>query len=222
MHVTVSFKQINVSDPMIAYFGDMSNRFKTIAKPAEGIFRDRGSKFLAFAYPVRSEEEIKVLIKGLWDAYPGICHVCYAYRMGIEGEVYRANDDGEPSGSAGLPILNQIKSKDVTNTLVAIARYYGGTKLGVSGLINAYKEGAKEALENAQIIETVLMNRVHLTFPHSSIGDVERFINQTGMKLMKQKFAMDCNWIVEIEKSDTEAQIPKLKMIQNVKVELIL
>ncbi|MFT4681191.1 MAG: putative YigZ family protein [Granulosicoccus sp.] len=208
------------SDTLIAYFGSMSDRFKTIAKPAEGIFRDRGSKFLAFAYPVRNEEEVKSLIKGLWDSYPGVCHVCYAYRIGIEGETYRANDDGEPSGSAGLPILNQIKSKDVTNTLVAIARYFGGTKLGVSGLINAYKEGAKEALEKAEVIETVLKDEVHLTFPHSSIGDVERVINQSGMKLVSQDFGMDCNWVVELEKSTSEAMVSRLKMIPNIKVEL--
>lgn len=208
------------SETMIAYFGDMSDRFRTIAKPAEGIFRDRGSKFLAFAYPVRNEDEVKRFVKALWDEYPGICHVCFGYRIGIDGETYRANDDGEPSGSAGLPILNQIKSKDVTNTLVAIARYYGGTKLGVSGLINAYKEGAKEALENAEIIETVLMDQAMLTFPHSSIGEVERVINQTGMKLVSQDFGIDCNWIVEIEKNASEALIPKLKMIQNVTVEL--
>ena len=200
----------------------MSNRFRTISKPAKGIFRDRGSKFLAFAYPVSNEDEVKALVMAIWDDNPGICHVCYAYRIGVEGHTYRANDDGEPSGSAGLPILNQIKSKDVTNTLVAIARYYGGIKLGVSGLINAYKEGAKEALEDAEIIETVLMDRVKLTLPHSSIGEVERVIKQTGMKLVSQDFGMDCNWIVEIEKSESEALIPKLEMIQNVKVDLIL
>ncbi len=198
----------------------MSDRFRTIVRPAEAIFRDRGSKFLAFAYPVGNEEEVKLLVKGLWDQYPGVCHVCYAYRLGADGADQRANDDGEPSGSAGLPILNQIKSKDLTNTLVAIARYFGGTKLGVSGLINAYKESAKLALDNAKVIESVLTDRIQLQFPHSSIGEVERVINQTGMKLISQDFGMDCLWVVESPISESESNLDRLQIIPDVKVEL--
>ena len=196
----------------------MSDSFLTIEKASEGLFRDRGSKFLAFAYPVRSEEAVKSLVKALWDEYPGICHVCYAYRIGVDGEIYRANDDGEPSGSAGLPILNQIKSKEVTNTLVAIARYYGGTKLGVSGLINAYKEAAKHALENAVIVESVLTGIVRLTFPHSSIGDVERLVNQNRYKLVKQDFAMECDWTIEVELSELQFALNQFRSLKNVEV----
>lgn len=198
----------------------MSDRFITIEKTSEGFFRDRGSKFLAFAYPIRSEDNVKPLIQSLWDEYQGICHVCYAYRIGVNGETYRANDDGEPSGSAGLPILNQIKSKEVTNTLVAVARYFGGTKLGVPGLINAYKESAKEALENAKLVEKVITEMIDLNFPHSSIGEVERLINQRKFNVVSQDFGADCNWKIEVARSELEATLAQLELLTNVNVEV--
>ena len=129
--------------------------------------------------------------------HPSARHVCYAYQLGADGAEYRANDDGEPNGSAGLPILNQIKSKEVTNTPVAVVRYFGGTKLGVSGLINAYKEATKEALEQAKIVTKIPMATVSIQFPHSKIGDVERVIRQNNWSIKNQDFGIDCKWTIE-------------------------
>lgn len=130
------------------------DEYLTISKPSEGLFKDRGSKFLAFAYPVSSEDEIKEIQEHLRSEYHDARHHCYAYMLGKDKNVFRANDDGEPSSTAGKPILGQIKSYDLTNILIVVIRYFGGTKLGVSGLINAYKTAAEEALKNAKIINT--------------------------------------------------------------------
>ena len=127
--------------------------YKTILKPAESNLRDHASKFIGYLYPVRNEEEIKNILSELKKQYYDATHHCYAYRLGTKGEIFRANDDGEPSGSAGKPILNQLLSAQVTNTLAVVVRYFGGTKLGIPGLISAYKEATKEALNAATIIE---------------------------------------------------------------------
>ncbi|PLX14682.1 MAG: YigZ family protein, partial [Marinilabiliales bacterium] len=132
------------------------DQYLTISKPSEGLFKDRGSKFLAFAYPVSSEEEIKAFQEQLRSDYHDARHHCYAYMLGPKKENYRANDDGEPSSTAGKPILGQIRSFDLTNILIVVIRYFGGTKLGVGGLINAYKTAAEEALKNAKIIRKTL------------------------------------------------------------------
>ncbi|MCB9187136.1 MAG: YigZ family protein [Flavobacteriales bacterium] len=182
----------------------MSQAFRTIFQPIEGLFKDRGSKFIAYAFPITNVDDVKPLLDRLRVEHPSARHVCYAYQLGTDGNDYRANDDGEPSGSAGLPILNQIKSKDVTNTLVAVVRYFGGTKLGVSGLINAYKEAAKDALERAIVVEKIPTAIIRLQFPHSSIGDVERIIRQHGWNIKHQDFGMDCKWLIEVSEDDKE------------------
>lgn len=176
----------------------MSHAFRTISEATEGLFKDKGSKFLAYAFPISSVEDVKPYLERLKSEHPSARHVCYAYMLGTDGNDYRANDDGEPNGTAGLPILNQIKSKDVTNVLVAVVRYFGGTKLGVSGLIHAYKESAKEALEQAVVIEKVPTVTITVQFPHSSIGEVERLIRQNGWEVKNRAFAMDCTWMVEV------------------------
>lgn len=183
----------------------MSQSFQTIVTATESLFKDRGSKFVGFAFPVNSIDEVKSKLDHVRSLHPTCRHVCYAYQLGADGSDYRANDDGEPNGSAGLPILNQIKSKEVTNTLVAVVRYFGGTKLGVSGLINAYKEAAKEALDQAKIMTRIPMATVSIQFPHSSIGDVERLIRQHGWTIKNQEFGMDCKWVIEtpIEEQET-------------------
>lgn len=129
----------------------MSFSYLTLSKPILDVsFKEKGSKFIGYAYPVQDEEEAKKKIQALWEKYPDATHICYAYRLGLNGEHYRANDDGEPSGTAGLPIYNQIVSKNITNVLVASVRFFGGTKLGVSGLIKAYKLSAQLTLEEAE------------------------------------------------------------------------
>ena len=175
----------------------MSQSFQTISKSTESLFKDRGSKFHGFAFSVSSVDEVKKCLEEVKNIHPSARHVCYAYQLGADGAEYRANDDGEPNGSAGLPILNQIKSKEVTNTLVAVVRYFGGTKLGVSGLINAYKEATKEALEQAKIVTKIPMATVSIQFPHSKIGDVERVIRQNNWSIKNQDFGIDCKWTIE-------------------------
>lgn len=183
----------------------MSQSFQTISTATESLFKDRGSKFVGFAFPVNSVDEVKAKLDHVRSLHPTSRHVCYAYQLGIDGSVYRANDDGEPNGSAGLPILNQIKSKEVTNTLVAVVRYFGGTKLGVSGLINAYKEAAKNALDQSEIVVRIPIAMVSIQFPHSSIGRVERLIRQHGWTIKNQEFGMDCKWDIETPLQDEAA-----------------
>lgn len=197
----------------------MSQPFRTISKTTKGLFKDRGSKFIAYVFPITNVDDVKPLLEKLKEEHPSSRHVCYAYQLGPNGTEYRANDDGEPNGSAGLPILNQIKSKDVTNTLVAVVRYFGGTKLGVSGLINAYKEAAREALDKAKVIEKIPTAIIKLQFPHSSIGNIERLIGQNGLKIQNQEFGIDCVWQIEVAESEMEQttelflSIPDLKII---------
>jgi len=197
----------------------MSQPFRTISKTTEGLFKDRGSKFIAYVFPITNVDDVKPLLEKLKEEHPSSRHVCYAYQLGPNGTEYRANDDGEPNGSAGLPILNQIKSKDLTNTLVAVVRYFGGTRLGVSGLINAYKEAAREALDKAKVIEKIPTAIIKLQFPHSSIGNVERLIGQNGLKIQNQEFGIDCVLQIEVAESEMEQttelflSIPDLKII---------
>lgn len=171
--------------------------YRTIISPSHGQFKDRGSKFLAFAFPISDAESVKKVIQQLKHDHPSACHVCFAYIIGPTGTEFRANDDGEPNGSAGLPILNQIRSKEITYALVAVVRYFGGTKLGVPGLVNAYKTAAKDALDNAEIVERQPMQQMNLRFPIELIGDIERTVRQTGCMVVSQQFGAECNWTIE-------------------------
>ena len=197
----------------------MSGTIRTIKEPTESIVRDRGSKFIAYCHPVKTEDDVKLIVKGIWDKHPGICHVCYAYRIGKGGERFRANDDGEPTGSAGLPILNQIKSKGLTDTLVAVARYFGGTKLGVTGLIKAYKLAAKQSIEKATILEKVPTQNLVLRFPHSRIGDVERIIGQNDLKVVSKLFDLDCNWTIEVTEKHFDDIKQMMGTLKNVEID---
>lgn len=139
--------------------------FKTIAQPVENtLLKEKGSKFIGFAFPVNNESELKKSLEKIRNEHPKATHHCYAYRLGMNGENYRANDDGEPSGSAGLPIYNQLLAHEITNVLIIVVRYYGGTKLGVSGLVKAYKESAKITLEDAEIIIRELETEIEINF----------------------------------------------------------
>jgi uncharacterized YigZ family protein len=194
----------------------MSNGFNTVSKPVEAEFKDRGSKFICYAYRVDSKDEVRERLKELAEIHPAARHFCYAYQIGPNAEEYRANDDGEPSGSAGLPILNQIKSKELTNTLAVVVRYFGGTKLGVSGLINAYKEATKLALDKAKIILEIPKVSVQLKFPHSRIGDVERIIRQNNWEVVDQKFGLDCEWKIRFPEFEKENGLNQFKPFENV------
>lgn len=194
-----------------------SDSYFTIDKPVEGIFRDRGSKFIGFAYPVTKESEIKDIILKLKKEHTGANHHCYAYRLGADKQNYRANDDGEPAGTAGKPILGQLQSKDLTNILIVVVRYFGGTLLGVPGLINAYKNGAIEALNNATIIETHIMYLYKVSFSFERMNDIMRILKENSCKIVKQDFAEDCSIEFSVKKIGSEKLEQQLTKIFDIK-----
>ncbi|WP_416864934.1 MAG: IMPACT family protein [Imperialibacter sp.] len=167
--------------------------FQSIKATSEGFYKEKGSKFLAFAFPVRTEDDIKNRLDELRKQYYDARHHCYAYILGNESDKYRANDDGEPNHSAGDPILGQIRSKDLTNTLVVVVRYFGGTKLGVSGLITAYKTAAKEALDAAEVIETTIKDEVLIDFTYEQTSDVMRLAKEFNLEIEAQTFQETCS-----------------------------
>lgn len=194
--------------------------YQTIAKAVEDVtFREKGSKFISYAYPVLDEDEVKERLDALWARYPDATHICYAYRLGLEGENYRANDDGEPSGSAGLPIYNQIVSKEVTFVLVASVRYYGGTKLGVSGLIKAYKLSAQLALDEAKIVEKHLTQKVNFEFSYEDQGSVMRNVDRFNAEVIDTEFTDKCKLSVRIRMEIMDEFLASFEPLYNVKID---
>lgn len=192
--------------------------YTTIAQPTEGIFRDRGSKFLAFAYPVSSDTEIKAIVANLKAEHPKANHHCWAIRLGIDRSVFRVNDDGEPSGTAGRPILNILLSKNITNVLVVVVRYFGGTLLGVPGLINAYKAATEAALNEAQIIEKTVNDIYTITFDYLEMNDVMRIIKDGQLQIMEQRSELNCEIRFSVRKTQVEQVMSKLNKVSGVKV----
>lgn len=171
----------------------MHDLYKTISSESKGLFKDRGSKFIALAYPVSSENEIKdrnsILRKEFHDAR----HHCFAWRLGPEMERYRFNDDGEPSGSAGRPIFGQIQSRELTDILIVVIRYFGGNLLGVGGLINAYRSSASDALDNASMIEKKVEQKLTLNFPYDAMNAVMSIVKEYDLQMEDQNFDLDCS-----------------------------
>lgn len=172
--------------------------YLSIAQPTEALFKEKGSKFIAFAYPVENEQEIKEKLDQLRKKYYDATHHCYAYMLGKDKKNFRANDDGEPNGTAGLPILGQLKSKNITNVLVVVVRYFGGTKLGASGLVSAYKTAASEALSQAKIIEKILTKSINFSFNYLQMNDVMKFIKDYELKILSQNFDNECQITLEV------------------------
>lgn len=178
--------------------------YKTLNTPSEEIlFKERKSKFFGYAYPILHEDEVKPIIEELRKQHHTANHVCYAWQLGVEDVNYRANDDGEPNNSAGMPIYGQIQSFGVTNVLVAVARVFGGTKLGVGGLISAYRTAAQMALDSAEIIEKTLQQRYLLCFEYSEMDKVMRTLKQHQMEIVNQKMEMDCKIEISVRKNDS-------------------
>ncbi|SCW49673.1 YigZ family protein [Mucilaginibacter sp. NFR10] len=192
--------------------------YKTIENPAEGIFRDRGSKFLAYAFPVNSENDIKAIVAQLKSEHPKANHHCWAMRLTIDRSVFRINDDGEPSGTAGRPILNTLLSKDLTNILVVVVRYFGGTLLGVPGLINAYKAATEEALKQAVIISKTVNDVYTISFDYLQMNDVMRIIKEEGLGVLNQQFDNDCSIQLSIRKTQVEQALFKLNKVNGSQV----
>jgi uncharacterized YigZ family protein len=179
--------------------------YKTITQPSkEGLFKDRGSKFYGYAFPVSNEEEVKEKIELLKKQHYNARHWCYAWQLGKEYDHYRANDDGEPSNSAGMPIYGQLQSFNVTNILVVVVRYFGGTKLGVGGLIQAYKTGAKLALEKSVIIEKTINEEFLINFEYPEMNTVMRIIKDENILIINQKMELNCEFIISIRKKDAK------------------
>lgn len=177
--------------------------YRTLAAPSEGTFSDRGSKFLGYAYPVSSVEEIREILADLKKAHPSARHVCYAFRINPLNEYARDNDDGEPSSSAGKPIAGQIKSANLMNVLVAVVRYFGGTLLGVPGLINAYKTAAKEALDNARIINASICTDFVVTVGYEQSGELMSWIKSSGYQWQSPDAGAEFSVKIEIPRSRT-------------------
>ena len=178
-----------------------SDTYRTASKPSEEIlFKEKKSKFFGYVFPIQSEDDVKPLIAEIKKEHHTAGHVCYAWQLGVDTIRYRANDDGEPNNSAGLPIYGQIQAFDVTNVLVAVARIFGGTKLGVGGLISAYRNSAKMALENADVIEKIIQQQFQLSFDYPAMDKVMRIIKQQKLQIISQQMEMDCKLIISIRK----------------------
>lgn len=195
------------------------DRYKTIARPSsEVLFKDRKSKFFAQAFPIQSEDEVKPIVEELRKKHHTANHVCYAWQLGEKEHSYRANDDGEPNNSAGMPIYGQIQSFDVTNVLVTVTRIFGGTKLGVGGLIQAYRAAAQMALEDSKIIEKTLATKFQLRFGYPEMDKVMRGIKQRGLDMVSQKMEMDCELIISVRESEAEQTQQFFEEMQHVAV----
>ena len=187
--------------------------YKTIKGSSEGLYKEKGSKFLAFAFPVRSLEEVKSHLDKLRKDYFDARHHCYAYRLGYQGDRFRANDDGEPSGSAGRPILGQIDSRGLSDVLVVVVRYFGGIKLGIPGLIRAYKTSTAEALDKAGITEKTAGNSYRLTFTYDVLPQVMKILKDMDLKQKNQDFGTECSLDTWIRLASEKDFIDKLSNI---------
>ena len=173
--------------------GEIKDTYRSIAGKSEGLFKDNGSRFIALAYPVETEEEIKEIVMGLKKEYHDARHHCYAYRLGLKGDKFRANDDGEPSGSAGRPILGQIDSFGLSDILVVVVRYFGGIKLGIPGLIRAYKTSTSDALQSATTIEKIAGKIFRIEFSYEAMNPVMKALKDLSLPQNKQSFGMKCS-----------------------------
>ncbi len=197
----------------------INDTYKTIAAASEEIlFKEKNSKFFGYAFPVKSEEEIKEILDQLKKEHFSARHWCYAYQIGTEKIQYRANDDGEPNNSAGMPIYGQIQSFEVTNTLIVVVRYFGGVKLGVGGLISAYKTAAQMAMENAIIIEKTIDKHFIISFGYAHMNKVMRIIKEKNLQIVSQKMEMDCEIEITTRKKNVQNLLDTFENLYEVKL----
>ena len=195
--------------------------YRTIKGPAEGLYKEKGSKFLAFAFPVRSTDEVKQHLEALRKGYFDARHHCYAYILGPTKDVYRVNDDGEPSGTGGRPIHGQLLSADLTDTLIVVVRYFGGVLLGASGLANAYKAAARDAIEHAEIVEKTIDVRYRLQFEYVLMNDVMRIVKEFGLTPMNQDYNLDCRLELSVRQSQSVRLYDALAKLRAVTIETL-
>lgn len=197
----------------------MQDSFRTISQPSEGIYTEKRSKFLAFAIPVESVEEIKDIVAQYQKKYYDARHVCYAYMLGAERTEFRANDNGEPSGTAGKPILGQINSNELTNILIIVVRYFGGIKLGTSGLIVAYKQVAAEAIAAAEIIEKTVDTDITFLFEYPFMNEVMRIVKEENPQIVNQGYDSDCSMTLRTRKGNMPKLISRLEKVETLRFE---
>lgn len=194
-----------------------SDTYKTIAAESKGLFKDRGSRFIAIARPVSSQDEIKTVLEDLRKEYHDARHHCYAWMLTPDRQAWRVNDDGEPSGTAGRPIMGQINSRELTNVLVVVIRYFGGTLLGVSGLINAYRSAAEDALSNARIIEKQVTESWRITFPYTVMNDVMKVLKDEGCGQHAHDYTGEnCSADISFRASKTDIITGRLRKIAGI------
>ncbi|MEN2281555.1 YigZ family protein [Algoriphagus sp. SE2] len=193
---------------------NLNDTYLTIQRISEGLFKDRSSKFFYFAFPVRNEDEVKEKLLELRKTYYGARHHCYAYVLGKDGETFRAVDDGEPNHSAGDPILGQIRSNNLTNILIVVVRYFGGTKLGMSGLINAYKSSAALAIEENEIVEEMVLETIRVKFQYPAMNEVMKLVKKHDLKILDQEMMLDCQMKLEFRKGLENVLIKSLEEIE--------
>ncbi|WP_375235855.1 IMPACT family protein [Winogradskyella sp.] len=198
---------------------EQKDTYKTIISPSkEALFKDKNSKFYGYAFPVRNEDDVKLKIEKLKKQHHAARHWCYAYQLGVEKTKYRANDDGEPNNSAGMPIYGQIQSFNITNTLIVVVRYFGGVKLGVGGLINAYRTAAHMALENSQILEKTIDISFLLQFDYKNMSRIMRIIKDNDANIDSQKLQIDCLLQISIRKSNALKLYQTINKFHEVKI----
>ncbi len=195
-----------------------SDQYLTIEKPSQGLFRDRGSRFISHAIPVTTELQVKEHLEIFRKHYFDATHHCYAYMLGADKSAWRVNDDGEPSGTAGRPIYGQILSSDLTNILVVVIRYYGGTKLGVSGLINAYKTAAREAIGNAEVSNCIVKEVYRLDYEYANMNEVMKIIKEDSADLLFSDFGMKCVVEFAIRRMDSPRVCSRFERLSGLKI----
>jgi uncharacterized YigZ family protein len=194
------------------------NYYYTIEKPSVAEFKDRGSKFLAYAFSIQSAEDFKKRLKELKEEHPKAAHHCFAYRIGTDGNNFRSGDDGEPSGSAGKPILGQIDSKELTNIAVVVVRYFGGTLLGVPGLINAYKTSTSLALQLTAIVQKAVLINYELQFDYTLMNEVMMVVKRFGLTVLQNEMQLFCRMVIGIPKENLDLALEKLKDMHGVEL----
>lgn len=196
-----------------------SDTFKTVEKPSgDSLLKEKGSKFIGYVYPISSEDDVKLYLEEVKKKHYAARHWCYAWQLGLDDITYRANDDGEPNNSAGQPIYGQILSFDLKNVLVIVVRYFGGTKLGVGGLISAYKETAKLTLEEASIVERIRKDQFRLVFEYADMNKVMRIVKEENIEIDNQKMEMNCEFDISVRKKEVEKVIHRIEELRCVKI----
>lgn len=194
--------------------------YKTLAEPSsEVIFKDKGSKFLGYAFPVSSQEEIKILVEGIKKKHHSARHWCYAWQIGAEKTQYRVNDDGEPNGTAGLPIYGQIQSFGVTNVLIVIVRYFGGIKLGVGGLVNAYRTTARMTLEESTVEERLIKRTFRIHFEYKDMNRVMRVVKERNLEIFRQEMQASCSLWIDVRRQEAEAVKEVFRQMHEIEIQ---